>query len=203
MKQNINCPCGKVFAAEYNEEVDLDAQAEHLEQICAGTFMSYNCPGCGKKHKPEYKVMIVWKSKNLKMEVLPELERGAFYRNKENKPFETIIGFPEMADRITVIKDDLEPTVIEALKYFLYAKAEENYPDIDVNIRYYGKNQDNIEFHLDGIKAGEVAVMKVPQQVYEKTFMEWRKHPKSENFAPLRVRSYLSVQNIFRPDILK
>ncbi len=108
-----------------------------------------------------------------------------------------------MADRIAVIKDDLEPIIIETLKYYLLTKAEENYPGKDVNAWYYGKGTQGIEFHLDGIRQDEVAVMVVPGHIYDKTLADWKKHPKKEIFTSLRCRSYLSVQNIFRADVLK
>jgi hypothetical protein len=204
MKKNISCPCGRTFIIEHEDEVDLDNNPEHIESICCGRFMSFICPDCGKKHKPEYRIILVWKSKNIKFEVLPELERYEFYSKKKKKiPYETIIGFPEMADRITVIRDGLEPVVIETLKYYLLAKAEENYPDRNINAWYHDKSPSGIEFHLDGIRTDEVAVMKVPQEVYDKTLNDYRKRPESDTFAALRFHSYLSVQNIFKPDALK
>jgi hypothetical protein len=204
MKKNITCLCSANFTFNYEEEIDLDQKPEHLENILKGTFMSANCPSCRKKHKPEFKIVITWKSKNLKMEVLPELDRGEFYRNKKEKSqYETIIGYPEMSDRLAVIKDDLEPVVIETLKSYLLAKASENYPDKDINAWYHCKGPSGIEFHLDGIRAGEVAVMRIPQDVYDNTLGDWQKHPKNGIFPALRVRSYLSVQNILRPDALK
>jgi len=204
MKKNITCLCGCNFSIEYEEEIDLDHEKEILEEIFNGIFMSYDCPACQKKHKPEYKITIIWKSKKLEMQVLPELERGEFYRNKkENSSFETIIGFPEMADRLAVIKDDLEPVIIEKLKSYLLTKAGENYPEKDINAWYYCKNNDGLEFHLDGIRSGEVAVMRIPHEIYEQTLLDFQKRPKSDSFTSLRVRSYLSVQNILRPDALK
>jgi len=204
MKQEIACPCGNKFSIDIEEEIDLDLKPEYLDNIFSGTFMSYNCSFCQKRHKPEFRILIIWKSKKIKMEVLPELERGEFYRRKnENPPYETVIGFPEMADRLAVIKDNLEPIVIEALKSYLLAKADENYPDKEINAWYYGVNPEGIEFHLDGIREDEVAVMRVPPEIYKKTMHEYKKHPKNETFTSLRVRSYLSVQNILRSDALK
>jgi len=209
MKQNINCPCGNNFPVKFEDEIDLDLNPEYLEQIFNGTFMSFDCTLCRKRHKPEYRIMIIWKSKNLKLEVLPELDRGEFYRrkketaSKETTPFETVIGFPEMADRLAVIKDDLEPVIIETLKSYLLVKAEENYPNKEINVWYHRSSPESIEFHLDGIRADEVAVMKVPREVYDKTTEEYSKHPKNEIYTSLRVRSYLSVQNILRNDALK
>lgn len=211
MKKNIACPCGSHFSINYDEEVDLDKNPEILENILKGVFMSYNCSACSKKHKPEFKITVIWNSKNLKMRVLPELERGEFYlqrssqlRNKKEKDsFETIIGFPEMADRLAVIKDDLDPVVIEALKSYLLIKAAENYPKKKINAWYHCKGPQGIEFHLDGIRADEVAVMIVPQEIYDNTDNDYKKKPKKDPFPSLRVRSYLSVQNIMRPNMLK
>jgi len=204
MKTNMSCPCGCNFSIEYDEELNLDEKQEYLETIFDGTFMSYNCPACNKKHKPEFKITVFWKSKKLKMQVIPELDRGNFYRNKNiDSSFETVIGFPEMSDRLAVIKDDLEPVVIETLKSHILVKAEEDYPDKDINVWYYCKGPGGIEFHLDGIRKAEVAVMRIPQEIYDRTLDNYIKKPKSDNFLSLRVRSYMSVQNILRPDVLK
>ena len=203
MKRNIDCPCGRKFSIDTEEEIDLDQNSEYLEKINNGKFMIYACPDCGKIHKPEYQIILLWKSKNIELEVLPEIERGEFYRGKkEDVSRETVIGYPEMAERIAVIQDNLEPVVIETLKYYLLVKAEENYPDKEINARYFGKNS-FIEFHLDGIRDDEVAVMKVPQQVYKKACEDYRKHPKKDIYTSLRLRSYLSVNNIFKPGLYK
>ena len=204
MKKNINCFCGANIPFDLEEEFDIDEKPDVLDNILDGSFLSFKCPSCEKKHKPEYKILIIWKSRNLKLAVIPELERGEFYlKKKENLPFETVIGFPEMADRLLVIKDGLEPVVIETLKSYLYAKAMENYPNHEINVWYFSKDPSCIEFHIDGIKQGEVAVMKIPMDMYNKTNEEYRKKPKKPSFASLRVRNYLSVQNILRPDELK
>ena len=204
MKKNIICPCGKNIPFDYLEEVDLDVNPQYLESIFNGTFMSVKCSFCGKNHKPEYKITVIWNSKNYKLAIIPELDRGEFYLKKnENPPFETVIGFPEMTDRLSVIKDELEPVVIETLKTYIHAKAEENYPDNEINVWYYCSGPSGIEFHLDGIRYGEVAVIRIPLDMYTKTLEDYKKHPKNANFTSLRVRNYLSIQNILRSDVLK
>jgi len=166
--------------------------------------MSYLCPACGKNHKPEYRIVVLWKSKKLKLEVLPEMERGGFYLRKEKKASsETVIGYPEMAERIAVLQEGLEPVAVETLKYYLLAKAEENYPGKEVNARYHEKDSSSLVFFLDGIRKGEFAVMKIPFSLYEKTCEDYRKKPKNKIFTSLRYRSYLSVQNLLRPYVLK
>ena len=204
LKKNIICPCGKNFPFEYEEELDLDADPQTLQSIFNGTFMSIACPSCLKMHKPEFKVTLDWKSKNYKLTVIPELDRGEFYLNKkENHPFETVISFPEMTDRLAVIKDELEPVVIETLKSYILAKAEENYRDNDINIRYFCSSPSGIEFHLDGLRHDEVAIMKITLEMYNNTLEDFKKNPKKTIYTSLRLRSYMSVQNLFRPDVLK
>jgi hypothetical protein len=216
MTQKIPCFCDDSFTVEIPQEINLDSEPKLLDEILNGTFLNFTCPSCGKKHKPEFAINISWPSKKVWFEVFIELDRGEFYRRKKEKgktgPLrkETIIGYPELADRLLVYRDKLEPAAIEAIKYYLHLKAEENYPDEEINIWYSCRNPDDaeastesLEFHIHGIKKDEVAVMKVPYSLYEKTLVDYKKHPKSEIFTALKHRTYLSVNNMMRPEALK
>jgi len=214
MKRKIPCLCDKVFEVEVPEEINLDTNPAYLDEIKNGSFFNFSCPACGKKHKPEFPLSILWPSKKLVFEVLPELERGGFYRRKKNAKHkdaaETIIGYPEMADRLTVIHDGFEPAPIEAIKYYLQLKAEEQYPDEELEIWYFGFSRGGdqlgiesyLEFHIHGIKENEVAVMKVPLSLYDKTLHDYKSNPKKEIFSILRVQTYLSVRNTMRHETL-
>ncbi|GHV91489.1 hypothetical protein AGMMS50268_19920 [Spirochaetia bacterium] len=214
MQQKIPCLCDNTFTVEIPEEIDLDGEPKYIDEITSGSFMNFTCPSCGKKHRPEFPLVLTWPSHNLRLDVIPELNRGEFYRRKKNPPpvknLEVVIGYPELSDRIAVIRDGLEPAAVEALKYFLFLKADENYPDSDINIWYQGKRPGSsaegpisppgtIEFHLHGIREGEAAITRIPMDVYEKTLADFRRHPRGEVFSALRVRNYLSVQNTIRP----
>jgi hypothetical protein len=207
VKKKIPCFCDNSFEVEVPEEIDLDSNPAYLDEIHNGTFMSYTCPSCGKKHKPEFPLSVLWPSKKLRFEVFPELDRGALYRRKKAPAgnLQTIIGYPELADRLAVIRDGFEPAPVEAIKYFLHLKAEEQYPDDEMDIWYYGSSEAEafLEFHIHGIRKEEVAIMKVPLALYEKNLNDYKKNPKSELFQALRVRSYLSVKNTMRPEVLK
>jgi hypothetical protein len=219
MKRKIPCLCDRVFEVEVPEEINLDADPVYLDEIRNGSFFNFSCPACGKKHKPEFPLLILWPSKNLRFEVLPELERGEFYRRKKTaekkgtdsaNAFETVIGYPEMADRLTVIHDGFEAAPVEAIKYYLLLKAEEQYPDEEIEIWYFGFSKGGdangiesfLEFHIHGIKENEVAVMKVPVSLYEKTLHDYRSNPKKDIFSVLRVKTYLSVKNTMRREAL-
>ncbi|MDR1909623.1 MAG: CpXC domain-containing protein [Spirochaetaceae bacterium] len=202
MKRKITCLCENSFSVEFPEEIDLDRDGFYLDEITNGGFMSFTCPTCGKAHKPEFPLIVSWPLKGIRLETLPEQERGAFYHRKKEKSgqkAETLIGYPELADRLAVIRDGLEPAAVESLKYYLLRKAEESDPGADVTIYYRKLSGGDLEFYLQGLRPGEVAISRIPRQVYEKTLENYRKRPRGEPFSSLRYGSYLSVQNMLLP----
>jgi hypothetical protein len=204
VKRKIPCFCDNVFTVEAPEEINLDEAAGYIDEILSGSFMNYTCPSCGKKHKPEFPLLISWPSRKTRIEVIPEQERGEFYRRKEEpKKTETVIGYPEMAERIAVIRDGLETAAVEALKYHLMVKAQETYPGDEIGIWYQNKGPAGLEFHIHGLKPGEIAVSRIPMSLYERILEDYARHPRNEIFSSLRFRSYLSVQNAMRPEELK
>jgi hypothetical protein len=207
MRHKIPCFCDNTFTVDVPEEIDLDVDPHYIEDILAGHFMDFTCTSCGKKHKPEFPMIVQWASKNQSIEVFPELGRGEFYRRKEDKNRaanrETVISYPELAERIAMVKDNLIPDVVEALKYYLFMKADETYPEEEISIWYNTKTEAGLEFHIHGIKDNEVALTKIPLEIYEKTLADFRKNPKAEPFAGLRLKGYCSIQNILRPEELK
>ena len=206
MKQKITCFCDNTFEVEIPEEINLDSDPKHIEEILNGSFLTFPCEVCGKEHKPEFPLTIKWPAKNTDIEVLGELDRGKFYLrkdSKENAAAETVISYPEMAERIAIIKEGLVTEAVEALKYYLFVKADETYPDNEISVWYHSKTEDNLEFHIHGIKENEVAMMKVPLSLYEKTLSDFKKNPNTEPFSSMRVKSYFSMQNMLRPDVLK
>jgi hypothetical protein len=208
MRYKIPCFCDNSFTVDVPDKIYLDKEPRYIEDIIAGNFMSFVCESCGKKHKPEFPVCVYWPEKGLSLEVIPELDRGDFYRKKDGRKssrvaVETVIGYPELAERIAVVRDDLVPEAEEALKYYLLIKADETYPEDDISIWYQGRRGDSLEFHIHGIRQDEVAVIKAPLALYEKTLGDYRKNPRSDPFASLRVKTYLSIQNMLRPEELK
>ena len=213
MRHKIPCFCDNTFEVDIPEEIDLDADPHYVEDILTGDFMNFTCGSCGKRHKPEFPLTVKWPAKNLALEVLPELDRGEFYRRGENKKEtrtgnegparETVISYPEMAERIALLRDELIPDAVEAIKYYLFVKADESYPDQDISVWYQAKAGETLDFHIHGIKNNEVALTRIPLSLYEKTLADYRNNPKGEPFVHLRVKSYCSIQNMLRPDELK
>jgi hypothetical protein len=210
MMQKIPCFCDNSFTVEIPSEIDLDSNPACMDEILNGTFLNFICPSCGKKHKPEFGLKILWPSKKIWFDVFIEMNRREFYRLKKEAPDKgplnkvTIIGYPELAEKLLVYQDGLEPLAVDAIKYVLYLKAEENYPDEEMDIWYTGFSQEkSLVFHIHGIRKDEVAVMKVPFPLYEKNLKDYKKRPKKGIFKALKVRSYISVKNMMRPGGLK
>ncbi|MDR0709904.1 MAG: CpXC domain-containing protein [Spirochaetaceae bacterium] len=215
MKRKIPCLCENTFTVEVPEEIDLDKDPQYLDEIENGSFMNFNCSICGKLYKPEFPLIVLWPGRNLRLEVIPEQERMGFYHRKKEKEkddkTEVVIGYIELADRLAVIRDGLEPAVIESLKYYLYLKAGETNPENEVNIWYHGKSADAVsgtinaalEFHIQGLKENSMALTRLPFSLYEKTAEDYKKHPRGELFVSLRHKNYLSVQNMMLPGNLK
>jgi hypothetical protein len=214
LKRKIPCLCENTFSVEVPEEIDLDKDPKYLVEIENGGFMNFVCSNCGKLHKPEFPLVVLWPGKNLRLEVIPEQERMGFYRRKSDKQkddkTEVVIGYIELVDRLAVVRDGLEPAVVESLKYYLYLKAGETNPENEVSIWYYGRAADAagapdaaLEFHIRGLKENSMALSRLPFSLYEKTAGDYKKHPRGELFTSLRHKNYLSVQNMMLPGNLK
>ena len=212
MKRKITCYCDSSFEIDTPTEINLDKNPEYLDEILEGSFFSFECKKCRKKHKPEYPLKVIWEGKKLNLEVLPEQERNTFYKKstketqKSSGATEVLIGYPEMADRLAVIKEGLNPLIIETIKYYLHLKAEEEKNDGEIHIWFYAKNKGksakdaSLEFHIHGLTQNEIAKMQIPLALYEKTMEDYKSNPKNEIYKALKFHNYLSVKNTIRAE---
>lgn len=198
--RKITCHCEQVFSADLPETVNLDENPGILDQIADGSFLSCVCPVCGSTLHTDLQTDILWSSKNVRLRLIPELKRFSFASGKEKTAEGTqiVIGYPELADRVAVLRDGLDPLAVEALKYHLLEKAAEIPSERDPYI-VYEKRLDSgaLEFHIFGLKTDEVAVTSVPFSLYEKVKQQAEEHPGDELFSALQNGAYLSVQNVF------
>ncbi|MCX7656780.1 MAG: CpXC domain-containing protein [Treponemataceae bacterium] len=206
-QHQITCQCEYVFTVDIPEQINLDVEKDRIDELYQGTFLTVVCPSCDTRLKPEFPILIEWPTRQLKLYVIPEFDRAAFYLKYKKgeyplvKNSELVIGYPEAIDRIMVVHTGLDPLVIEAIKYYLLLKADETNPHAELSAWFSGKNGDQLEFHIHGLKTDEVAVTLLPYRIYEKTLTEYRANPQAEPFVSLRFGPYLSVQNLLRPEI--
>jgi len=111
-----------------------------------------------------------------------------------------VVGYPELADRVAVLEAGLDPAAVEILKYYLLLKAAEADPNAEASAWFNGLAADSLEFHVHGLRPGEVAVSRIPRSLYERTLAESKVRPGEEPFRSIRNGNYVSVQNLFSPE---
>jgi len=211
--QKITCKCDCSFDVEYEKTIDLDVQTAVKEKIKNSSFLSFVCPSCGSKVNIELETEFVWKSKKTTLLFVPEKKRmeclafcaGAVRIDAENnKKIKTeflkkgqtpVIGYPELADRIAVLDADLDPEIVEAVKFFLLDNGK-NIKGKHIQILFEKLEGDTIEFHLHGLREKEVAVMRVPLSLYRSVETDHKKGKQKEVFKALWLGPYLSYKNI-------
>jgi len=198
--RKVTCRCESVFDADLPELIDLDAEAgkrdEVIGQILGGDFFKVACPNCGAVLKPELRVRLVSKSAGLDLTILPELERMSLYRGGADLPkgSQALVGYAELYERARAMADGLDPEVVEILKYWLLAKAQEGAPEAELSASYAGVEGSKLRFHVSGLKEGEVAVLPVGRDLYDKSEADKARTLRSEPFDKIFAGPYRSVR---------
>jgi len=211
--QKITCKCDCSFDVDYEKTIDLDARPAVKDEIKTGMFLSYLCPSCRSKVNVELETEFIWKSKKTTLLFVPEKKRmeclgfcaGAVRIDAEsNKKIKTefvkkgqtpVIGYPELPDRVAVLDAGLDPEIVEAVKFFLL----DNGKDIKgkrMQLLFEKRGEQNLEFHLHGLREHEVAVMRVPFSLYQSIEADRNAGKQKEVFQALRLGPYLSYKNI-------
>lgn len=198
--RKITCPCDQVFKADIPETVDLDTDKEALGKLINGTLLSCICPTCGSDLNLDLPVTVTWPSRKTSIHMVPEIERLSLVSGniKAKKNTDYVVGYAELVDRIQVIRDNLDPVVIESIKCRLLEKAAESAESAKSPVILYEKKTESgdLEFHIHGIRENQVAVTTIPFHVYESVNKEYQADPSSDQFSALRNGAYLSVRNV-------
>lgn len=197
--RKITCNCEQTFTADLPEEADLDRSPETIAAIIDGTFLTCACPACGALLHTDLETRVIWPSRSMKIMMVPELSRLSVLSSRQEVPagFELVVGYAELADRVTVYRDGLDPTSVETLKFHLVQKALESSPKKLPVVSFEGLDgEGNLGFHLHGLRDSEVAVMMVPAKIYQTIRQTVESNPDGEPQALLRNGAYISVQNL-------
>jgi hypothetical protein len=197
----VTCRCDHAFEADVPERLDLDQDVERRAALLDGSYLTLACPQCKTSLRPEFPLHVVWPSRSLDLRVVPEIDRADCLSAgaAADGAAALVIGYPELTERVRAASAGLDPAAIEAIKYYLLLKAEESAPEAELSIRFHSLAEGTLEFYLSGLRVEEVAVMKVPIALYQRTLTEMREMPEAEPFASLRFGAYYSVQNVLRP----
>jgi hypothetical protein len=201
--RKLACPCEQVFNYDFPDSVNLDSNPEIIRTIEDGSFLSCVCPACNTVLHTDLKTRIEWPSKKTNLLLIPEIDRLSYLAGSlpPEDDAQIVIGFAELADRIAVIGQNLDPLVIESIKYHLALKAGESNSEAGLTILFEKKNEKgDIEFHIHGIKPDEVALTLVPAHVYDAIRKDILENPDKEPYASLKKGPYMSVQNLLEED---
>ena len=198
--RSITCRCEKTFEADLPEEIDIDVEKGTVAGIIAGTFFTISCPHCGLTLKPELQVRMFSRKLHIDVYAVPETHRTSYYRGNVDIPngSEVVIGFPELYERACIISDSLDPSTIEILKYHLLAKAMLGAPEESEVFVYY-KSRDNngrLNFAIHGLRPGEIAMIPLGFDRYEKALSEKKSTMSLEPFTRIFAGSYRSVRSL-------
>jgi hypothetical protein len=195
--KTITCMCEHSFDADFPDEVDLDREPQWLAQILSGDLFKLTCPKCGKVLKPEFPLRLSSVERKLDLFLIPETERTSFYRGDYKVPAgaSCVIGFPELLDRVKVLRDGLDVRAIEIMKYVYLSKAEESNQEADISVCYFGKESGALCFHIYGLSAdGKIAVIKAPLANYESLLQALPAQAASDPYKTIVQPPYVSVR---------
>jgi hypothetical protein len=217
-KRNITCYCENTFEADIPDSVDVAAEPEAVEDVLRGEFMTVKCPLCGKRLAPEYPCLFFGSPGDRDIFMVPELDRVAYLRGKlpyeTGSPWRVAIGFPELAEKLRLVKLGLDDRVIEIMKYYLLTRSAQSTagesegtgpadghsvrsaPERDVTALCSGGEADRIVFQVTGLREGEVAVARLPRDLYGKIDTDVEKRIKEEPFKDFCIPPYVSVRRI-------
>jgi hypothetical protein len=194
--RKVTCMCESSFEADLPEEIDLDAESGRIDDILAGKFFAIRCPSCGAELKPELRVRLRSKERNLDLQLVPELERQSVYLGQASLPkgAEALVGFTELYERAMLLKAGVDPETVEIIKYWLLEKAAEKEPDAEISIRFSGIEGDKLTFHLGGLRQGETAVLHVGRDLYSRSLADKATTMRNPPFDRIFAGPYKSIR---------
>ena len=198
-KHTIVCFCENSIEISVPEKINLEENPDVEGNIIEGTFLTYTCSFCGKELKPELPVHIADYSRNIDLYFIPEHERAAYLTGKKQFPphKRVVIGYPELVEKIKLYRWDLDDRIIEIIKFYLLEKAGGS-PEIKVYLEAF--EEDQLVFHLHGVKEDEIGIVPIPLSFYKKTEDQFAEIESDEQFSELLHPPYISIHKIYIGD---
>jgi hypothetical protein len=208
IKKSITCFCENTFEAVIPQSVDLSQETHVVSQVLSGDFMSVSCPLCGKRLTPEYPCAFLGLKEGRDLYFIPEMDRAAYTRGKLpydiGKPWRVAIGYAELAEKIRMITQGLDDRVVEIMKFLLLSRSTET-PSVpgsaqegdgEIEVEFSGQSGDALEFHIKGLRKGEVAVARLKRDLYAKIEADVEKRVKEEPYKEFCVPPYVSLRQL-------
>lgn len=204
MKTKIPCHCGSSFDYIYEENVEIDRQI--ADDIIDGKFMNAQCSKCGITLKPDLPITLIYLKKNMKIFLVPELQRDAFLRGKSlynaKTPDRFVIGYLELGEKLRIFESKLDDVAVECVKFYILSKIEdENKPEAEVTVIFnrITKN-DKLEFLIIGLKEDTIGTLLIGRDYYNMAVekAEAAITTSEEPFCNFLAPPYVSLLRVYR-----
>jgi len=190
----IHCHCGTAINPPWKEEMELNEEV--MKDILEGSFLEISCPDCHTVLKPEVKILL--KDKDSRIQWIPEVSRLSYLTGSEGidpQATDVAIGYRELQELIRLRQSQLDRALIEGIKYQILKKVEE---DQEVNVFFEKQKEHELVFHLEGLKEGEVGILRIPLQVYTKMAADRPSLEKEYPYTLIFQGPYPSVHNLIK-----
>ncbi|MCL2294709.1 MAG: CpXC domain-containing protein [Spirochaetes bacterium] len=201
MKVIVPCHCGHQFDYEYDDEVEITPDI--YNDIVHGNFMSVPCEKCGITLKPEFSVMFTHPVKQMKILLVPELQRDSFLMGKSplvyKKTDRAVIGFMELAEKLKILEAGFDDIVVECVKYYILSKiVNESNLETEIFIFFDELENNKLSYHIHGLKKDEVGVLNIDMEFYNMTCEKLKDTINEEPYKIFLTPPYISILKLYR-----
>lgn len=194
-KKEFTCPCGNEMKVDIQDTRDLSKEPDLERSILSGEFMSFVCDRCGTVHRPEFQVTVTDPRRSFDVLMLPETDRSKYLSGSLTPEAHdrVAVGYAELVEKVRILRDGLDDRVIEIMKFYLLHKAGSN---AEPHIYYHEKQDGALQFHIHGLRDGEIGVTRIPFSVYQRIANEMDSRMREEPFSVILEPPYVSVEKI-------
>jgi len=190
--KKLTCFCGNSFEIDLENKIDLLKNPEISDKILENNFLEYKCPSCGKILKPEYTLEFF--GENLSLTMIPEIERDSLLAgNIELQTDQVVVGYPELKEKFIIQKFSYDDKIIELIKLYILKKINSN---LDIKILFSNMENNNLIFHIFGLKEKETGISKIPEHIYTSINKNLNERLKDPEILGLLSLPYRSVNKI-------
>ena len=193
----IPCHCGNIIESDLEPEIDLGRNPEIYNRIIEGDFMTFTCPLCGTEIKTETALRLTDAERGLDISFIPELDRTEYLSGIMVLPGKKVaIGYKELVEKIVIAGEKLDDRLIEIIKFNLLEKADSN----SVRIFFSHRENNDLIFHIHGLKPDQIGLSRLPETVYTKLLERLDELLENDDIKLFTEGPYVSVSRIYLED---
>ena len=189
----IPCHCGNTIKEEFTTDIDLEIHPEIYRNIIEGDFMTFHCAECGSDIKTEIEARLRDASKGIDLYFIPEMDRIKYLSGSVAAPSSrVVIGYPELAEKISIAGEELDDRVIEIIKFRLLEKSDNR----NIRIYFNSRDSENLVFYIHGLKPDQLGISKIPLSLYRKLESSLDELMRDDEIKLFTAGQYVSVGRI-------